>query len=236
MSKLLNVLSAVALAGCALPATAAVSISENFNAATVSSALSAQAGWDFNGSANKTGGGRNFVATVDTDYLNVNFTLTIDYTLAGGGGPGIALFGIGSAVPNPSWFGTPGDAFWAESRPSDFDSGDVQWSTMAGQGTTPAENTFATASDGSHRFKIEKIGDSITMSIDIGANGTYDGSVTRNLTTDLPFLNNTNSRLFFGTESGNATFDNLTLTVVPEPGSSAMAGLAALGLLRRRRR
>lgn len=236
MTKFLNALSAAGLMGCALPATAAVSISENFDGATVNSALSVPTGWDFNGSANKTGGGRNFVATVATDYLNVDFVMNIDYTLAGGGGPGIVFFGFGSAVPNGSWFGTPADAFWAESRPSDFDAGDVQWSTMAGAGINPPEVTFATAFDGSHRFRIAKTGDSITLSIDIGANGTFDGSVTRSLAADLPFLNNTNSRLFFGTEGGNATFDNLSITVVPEPGTSVLAGLAALGLLRRRRR
>jgi hypothetical protein len=236
MSKFLKALSAAGLMGCALPATAAVSISENFNGATINSALTAPAGWDYNGSANKTNNVRDFVATVATDYLNVDFTMTVDYTLASGGGPGIALFGFGSAVANPNWFGTPGDAFWAESRPSDFDSGDVQWSIMAGLGTAPAETTFATASDGSHRFRIQKTGNSITLSIDIGANGTYDGSVTKSLSPDLPFLNNTNSRLFFGTQSNNATFDNLVITVVPEPGSSALAGLAAMGLLARRRR
>jgi hypothetical protein len=233
MSKTLKALSVAGLTGCAFPAAAAVSISENFNGATVNASLSAPAGWDFNGSANKTGGGRDFVSTVATDYLNVDFVMNIDYTLAGGGGPGIVFFGIGSAVPNPSWFGTPSDSFWAESRPSDFDAGDVQWSTMAGAGINPPEVTFATASDGSHRFRIAKTGDSITLSIDIGANGTFDGSVTRSLSTDLPFLNATNSRLFFGTEGGNATFDNLSITVVPEPGSGA---LAVLGLLRRRRR
>ncbi|HEX2749839.1 MAG TPA: PEP-CTERM sorting domain-containing protein, partial [Verrucomicrobiales bacterium] len=212
------------------------SLSENFNGATVTGALSVPAGWDFNGSANKTGGGRNFVATVDADYSTVNFVFMIDFTLAGGGGPGIAFFGIGSAAPNASWFGTPADAFWAEGRPGDFDAGDVQWSTMAGSGTNPPEVTFGTAGDGSHRLKIEKIGTNITLSIDVGANGTFDGSVTKSLTADLPFLNNTNSRLFFGTESGNATFDNLSITVVPEPGSSALSCLAALSVLRRRRR
>lgn len=222
--------------GFALPATAAVSITENFDGATVSSALSVPDGWDFNGSANKTGGGRNYVSTVDTDYLNVDFVLTVDYTLSGGGGPGIAIFGLGSAAPNPSWFGTPASSFWAESRPGDFDFGDVQWSTMDGFGNSPPEITFGNAGDGSHRFRIDKIGDNVTLSVDVGADGSYDGSVTKSLSGDLPFLNSSNSLLFFGSESGNATFDNLTITVVPEPGSSALAGLAVLGLLRHRRK
>ncbi len=235
MQKLLKAVLTFGIPGCVLPATAAVSISENFNGATISSSLSASSGWDFNGSANKTDDIRNYVSTVATDYLNVDFTFTIDFTLAGGGGNGIALFGIGSATPNPSWFGTPGDSFWTESRPGDFDAGDVQWSTMSGFGINPLETTFATAGDGSHRFRMVKTGSSITMSLDVGANGTYDGSVTRTLA-ELPFLNSTNSRLFFGTQGGNATFDNLSITVVPEPGAALLAGLALPVLLRRRRR
>lgn len=234
MYKSLKTLLIAGLAASTLPAGGAVSISENFNGATINSALTAASGWDFNGSANKTDNIRNFVSTVSTDYNTADFTFTIDFTLAGGGGPGIALFGIGSAAPNANWFGTPENAFWTESRPGDFDAGDVQWSIMSGAGTGPAETTFGTAGDGSHRFRIQKTGNSITMSIDVGANGTYDGSVTQTLA-QLPFLNSSNSRLFFGTQGGNATFDNLTITVVPEPGTAALTGLALAGLLRRRR-
>ncbi|HWB07177.1 MAG TPA: hypothetical protein VG796_29405 [Verrucomicrobiales bacterium] len=39
--------------------------------------------------------------------------------------------------------------------------------------------TFATAFDGSHRFRIAKTGDNITLSIDVGASGTFDCSVTK---------------------------------------------------------
>jgi hypothetical protein len=39
--------------------------------------------------------------------------------------------------------------------------------------------TFATAFHGSHRFRIAKTGDNVTLSIDVGANGTFDGGVTR---------------------------------------------------------
>lgn len=231
-----TLLSAAGMLAIAMPASAAVSITENFDGASVTSDLSVPAGWDFNGSANKTGGGRNYVSTVATDYLNVDFVMTIDYTLADGGGPGIAFFGIGSAAPNGTWFGTPADSFWAESRPSDFDTGDVQWSTMSGFGSSPPEVSFGNAGNGSHRFRIEKTGDNITMSFDAGANGSFDGSATRSLSSDLTFLNASNSRLFFGTEGGNATFDNLAITVVPEPASAGFAALAALGLMVRRRR
>jgi hypothetical protein len=41
------------------------------------------------------------------------------------------------------------------------------------------EVTFATAFDGSHRFRIAKTGDNITLSIDVGAGGTFDCSVTK---------------------------------------------------------
>ena len=42
-----------------------------------------------------------------------------------------------------------------------------------------------------------------------------DYSISRRMDTDLAFLNDSNSRLFFGVQGPNTTFDDLVVTVYP---------------------
>ncbi len=69
-------------------------------------------------------------------------------------------------------------------------------------------------------------------------------SVTKDMLTDLSFLDSTNTRLFFGTQSTSTTFDDLSITgstPVPEIDPAGIGSVlalvaGALGVLERRRK
>ena len=79
----------------------------------------------------------------------------------------------------------------------------------------------------------------ITVTLDLGANGSVEGTFTStgapsaNPFTDLRFGGPSN----LSSAGGGAWFDNITLSTVavPEPGSLALLGLGGLAMIRRRR-
>ena len=92
--------------------------------------------------------------------------------------------------------------------------------------------------NGTHRAQITKFGDTLTLSLDEDYSGgpfTPDFNFSRSMSADLAFLNSGNSRLFFGVQSGNTTFDDLTVTVVPEPNSIPLLLLGGAGVFLLRR-
>ena len=94
--------------------------------------------------------------------------------------------------------------------------------------------------NGTHRAQIRKTGEVVTLSLDEDyTSGPFiaDYATSRSINTDLSFLDSTNSRLFFGTQAGNTTFDSVTVTVVPEPSTLVceFAGLLCFGFHRKRR-
>jgi hypothetical protein len=84
--------------------------------------------------------------------------------------------------------------------------------------------------EGTHRIQLKKVGDVLTMGCQVDyAGGPFvaDYSISRNIRHDLPFLNSSNSRLFFGVQGANTTFDDLSVRVVRLP----KLVLAFIGLL-----
>jgi len=103
-------------------------LSENFDATTVTANLSVPTGWTFGTDSNPHGVAQNnaseydpdldshvtprtFISTVATNYNTVDFTYEITFSV-GGGGSGIAFFGIGSGQPNSNFYDEPYGAFF----------------------------------------------------------------------------------------------------------------------------
>jgi hypothetical protein len=91
---------------------------------------------------------------------------------------------------------------------------------------------------GWHRFSATFTGSSATVTLDLNADGTIDGTFFSNGTPSAnPFVD-----LRFGGPSnlssagGGALFDNITLQQVPEPSSMALCGVCLAGLAGYRRR
>ncbi len=226
--------------------------SENFDATTVTSNLSVPTGWTSgtdstpNGVAQNNANARTYISTVATNYNTIDFTYELTFSVGGGGG-GIAFFGIGSGQPNVSFFDEPYAAFFLRQWPTNAGNGQTGWtiSTIANP-ASPSENVFADpgTGNGTYRAQLLKSGNSLTLGLDVNYSGgpfAADFGITKSLLADLGFLNATNSTLFFGTEASATTFDDLLVAApVPEPSTYAMAlaGLACGGytMFRRRKR
>jgi hypothetical protein len=90
---------------------------------------------------------------------------------------------------------------------------------------------------GWHRYQAI-IGDTqITFNMDLFADGTIDASHTINATPTALGWNNIRFGGISGLSSpgGSAMFDNISLVLVPEPGSLSLLAMGGLALVRRRR-
>jgi len=255
MSPPLPTLLVLALAFLPLSAAEGSSLffSENFNTTTMSGDLTAPAGWTSGTDsspadvAQNNSGFRTYVSTVATNYNTVDFVYEISFTVAGGGGGGIAYVGIGSGLPDGGFYDEPSTAFYLRQSPSDFGNG-FTGTTIGLPDGTHNESTIADPGPGdgtTYRAQIQKLGNLVTIGLDTNYTtgpflATY--SVTKDLLTDLSFLDSTNTRLFFGTEISSTTFDDLSITgSVPEIDPAGMGAVlalvtGALGLLERRSR
>jgi len=235
--------------------------SENFDATTVTSNLSVPTGWTSGTDSTRNGVAQNnaseydpdseefvtprtYISTVASNYNTIDFRYELTFSVGGGGG-GIAFFGIGSGQPNVNFYDEPYAAFFLRQWPTSTGNGQTGWtiSTIANP-ASPSENVFANpgTGNGTYRAQLLKSGNSLTLGIDVNYTGgpfAADFTNTKSLLTDLGFLNATNSTLFFGTADSATTFDNLLIAApVPEPSTCAMAlaGLACGGYVAVRRR
>ncbi len=239
------VLIAVMVSNFGTALQAATTFSEDFNSTSITSDLTAQSGWVFGtnstitGSAQHATGTRAYVTTTATDYNTVDFTAQVQVHLNGGSGNGTGFVGFGSGTAAGT-YGEPGDSLYLRLGPSNFGpfiDANIQPTGVNASLANPS------LGNGSYLVQVQKVGDSITLGVDQNyVSGAFVASpgltYTASLSNDLPFLNSSNSTIFFGTQAANATFDNFSVTVIaaPEP---ARALLIAMGcgfaLLRRRR-
>ena len=197
--------------------------------------------------ANAGDPGRSFVGTTATDFGTVSFMASIDITVAPGGGAS-AFFGLGeglvgfanNGVANGPSFGEPtgGLSLHAAFNADNRDNGEVNIgdfdSTTTG-GITGTAGTTPLVGSGTHTIFLDF--DSATQELVLTADIGQTGTITTLGTVDGSDngIDATNSRIFFGGDD-SSTFDNFSVTVIPEPTSTMLLGLAGiLGLARRRR-
>lgn len=232
-----------------ITATAATSFTENFSGATINPNLTAPSEFLFgpnaspNGTAQNPSGTRRYVTTVASDYNTVDFVYEITYTVIGPTPNQTAFIGFGSGVPDPNFFTEPHTSIYLRQFPDAFESGQLRLTLSSAPQVPPNGPPEVIISgnlgpgDGTYRARITKTGNVVTLSEDVDYTGgvfTPDYSVSRDMATDLSFLNSENSRLFFGVQNGNTTFDDLSVTVVPEP-SCVLLFLSGVALCFRRR-
>ena len=224
---------------------AAASLTETFSGPTLgpSLELSTTGTFGYNGVASNTSNSRQYIRTVETDYQTADFTLSVTYTVpASGGGAGMAFIGFGSGTPDSGFYGEPLQSLYFRNAPDNFAGGLLQPSINSSSGHVAELTILGYPSSGTHRAQLTKVGDTITFSLDAHSTGgtfTADYTSSFSQSTNLSFLNSTNSRLFVGSEGSGVTFDSFVVTTsaIPEPGTyAAFAGLAALGLAAYRRR
>lgn len=181
---------------------------------------------DFNVSGN-----RDYVRTIDSDYINGNYVMELTVKID----PGLGAFrhaaiGIGTGTPNPNWYNTPNQGFDVEMLPSDSFSGLTRFRRVDTMNDAAVEESvFGSGSvgTGTHRVRILKGSGTLQFQIDQNYTGTFSPDLTSSLI-DLTspandYLDGTNSRFFFGGGS-NVTFDDLRIA-----GPSTVVGVNFLG-------
>ena len=188
--------------------------------------------------------GRAYIGTIATDFNTVDFSAQVDVTIAVGGGAN-AFIGLGPGIVGGDG-GGGGNAFGEPTGgPTNFlvinannrAGGSVALGDFGpGANDDNAGNNTSNpvVGEGSHTIFLDY--DSATQILTFSAIvdgapvitlGSIDGS-------DNSF-DDTNSRIFFGGDD-NTTFDNFSVTVIPEPSSAILLSVVGmLGLMRRRR-
>ncbi len=221
---LLAWVAVVILAALQGPAQTATSFSENFDGPSINAALQAPGNYSFNGEATNTTGVRTYVSTVASDFLAHDFTATITYTLQGNG---FAFFGVGAGLPDANFYGEPLNAIYLRSPPPGFDSGNVHV-TLNNNDNVNEGSPIGSAS-GTSEMQIAKTGDTITFSLDPGTSGSFVPVYSESFSVpgDVAFLDDSDSRLFFGVDTATVV-NSLSVNVVPTPEPSAVE-LSILG-------
>ena len=238
----------------ASPCHAGVMINEDFNSGVLNSSLELTAPGSYaisGGAIRNLVNRRENVRTVDTDYTDFTYELTVRFTNAWT--QDIAFIGVGAGQPAGVWR-EPGEGsinFRIHSPRLVGGRVDVQYlnepqpaigSTI---GSAPYTNQPV-------RTRITRSGDLLSFELDNLYNGTFSADAAT--TYDLSLAQYANikaalaneSRLFFGSQYGSTQFDDMNVSVAatssnlssaPEPGSlliwSTMLGGAGIRFRRR---
>lgn len=162
---------------------------------------------------------RAYVGTRSTRYYGADFTAEVTFTHEDNSM--IHFIGVGPGLPDDG-FNEPAGVFLRLHSPDNV-SGRVDLvARRPNNGDAAAEpiEDFAriTERGQTHRVRIVKTGKVLTFSLDIGDDGTFDASASMDVapleTLAEPLgIDDTNTRVFFGTASTIDVFDDLVITV-----------------------
>jgi len=166
---------------------------------------------------------RQYIRTVAGDYLGKDFTYEVSFTtsfwpdLANSAAPRQSMIiGLGSGDVQPGIGDQePVNSLFLRVNAPSTEGGAVNISN----GPLLSLGTLGQISAaGLHRVRIEKTGDRAVFSIDAFYDGTFQADysfVVEHLSQTAPFLNASNTRLFFGTAHAGDYFDDFSVAVQP---------------------
>jgi hypothetical protein len=234
----------------AIPARGATSISDpltSFNAALYTVSAADPIVYDAGGAHFGTGvagdDGRSYQRTIDGDYASTGFVAEITFSVTTNDQQ--VFFGLGTG--DTALFGTPdwstqfsSASFWPEVVNDKI----VRFRTVNDVNTF-ADTTVPTLDLGTHRMRMtfNPANNQLLGEIDVNyAGGPFAAdAVGSNFPIVVSSLFGPDgwptepSRIFFGGDDG-ATFRDLSIRVIPEPSSIALAAVALAGLAGQRRR
>lgn len=231
-------------------ASAAIMFTEAFDSATPNPNLAGYERFEVAGGVirrdgtHSNQGDRRYLRTTETDYNEADFRFELTFTTSYSPEVVINYIGIGrgdrgpNSINNP--YNKPYHSLFLRIHGPNSASGKVEVVNSLAHAQNIALLDSIPA--GTHRALIEKIDNEITFGIDVDYNGIFQADTSHtfaNFAAIAPFLDNTNSHLFFGTAQDFDSFDNWNLeSSVPEPSTYVLAslGLLVLGLLGWRRK
>jgi hypothetical protein len=220
--------------------------SENFDSLEINENLIVPGDYAIaNGGIGAKGLRTDYIRTIGTSYNTIDFSMAITVNIDNNSDAnGIAWIGIGSGLADPNWSYQPMNAGYAGLEPLNWGgggfgidyvavpselgalvaNGTAQWNAKT-VSTKPLGNTV--------RLEMTKSGDSLLFSLDPNYNNflfnpVYSDSFS--FSQNLPFLDDKNSSLFFGSGNGS-TFSNFSVTTLPEPSTYVLFGIGAIGML-----
>lgn len=163
---------------------------------------------------------RHYIRTVSTDYNACDFVAEVTFTLTvfPRDNGSLIFFGLGSGARDSSRYNEPQDSVLFRIHTPDVVGGrvDAVSHTTGGNYLAGASIGSIVTSGGTHRARIMKTGNEASFSIDVDFNGTFSGDMSYHfydLATVAPFLDDTSSRLFFGTASTVDSFDDFNVAL-----------------------
>jgi hypothetical protein len=240
---ILSLLLAVGLIGSS---SAAVVFSEDFRTTELNSNLLVPSDYAIgNSHIGATGVRRDYIRTTSTAYNTIDFKMALTINLDNSSDAnGIAWVGIGSGLADPNWSYQPMNAGYAVLEPFNWGGGGFgidaisvpsELASLVANGTAQwnARSVSTQALGNTVRLEMTKMGDNLCFKVDPNYNGTSFNPVygdSFSIYRYLPFLNASNSSLFFGS-GNNTSFSDLSISSVPEPSTYALFGLGAVGML-----
>ncbi len=187
--------------------------------------------------SNTGSSGTYYIRTNEADFINENFDYWLSFTVPNVGGTNIDFFGIGQGVPLPGFWEPEnyvGLRIQSAETNGNIDlalNGDQNLNNNAGVQQQAIGVINASNTNNLMRAELEKIGNQVRFFVDLNYNGSVFNP-TVNLTlpdvaTSAPFLNSSNTSLFFGTSIPQNQFTNMLVNTlsVPEPSTLVMMGL-----------
>jgi MYXO-CTERM domain-containing protein len=232
------------MVGLTVSSNGATTFTEDFSSNTAGPNMTLGAPWS-TAAASFTGSNfasvntkRIYLGTNDKNYNTVDFLFTTTVTLPSStSADGMPFFGMGTPEPVAT-YGEPLTNQWLLMG---YRADDKQFQERNNAGTNGAISTafgVDPLAGGTHGMRMEWTASTKTAIFTFDAlndgiyNGVNDFTFTRNATANG--FTSTTSQLIVGGANG-LVFDNISVTVVPEPSAALLGGLGVLGLLRRRR-
>ena len=171
---------------------------------------------------------RRYIRTVASDYNTRDFRFELTFTTTLINEVGIMYMGIGRGnkrTDQPGYgYNEPWESLYFRAHTPNIADGFI------GIADSPVNDLVIVGdipNGGTHRARIEKLGQAITFAIDRNYNGTFVADMSHtfpDITVVAPYLDPLNSRLFFGTALATDSFDNMVVAPIPEP--TSVVGLA----------
>jgi VCBS repeat-containing protein len=167
-------------------------------------------------------GDRRYIRTVATDFHASDWTYDVTFTMDSTTDFNIHYVGFGEAERNPANWTESAHAVILRIHPEHLVGGRVDLAitkSLGEAGYHYIEQIGSLGRYGTFHARVQKSGNNVTLSILDANGGPISGTV--NTATQTPFLNATNSRLFFGTALSGESFDDLSISVVGQPANTA---------------
>jgi hypothetical protein len=248
----------MALALCtAAGAHANLSFTEDFSGGSMPSNLETTGNFDLtdnivfgDGTAKFNGQGdnqRQYLRTTESDYFAADFVMEVTYNMSGDGWWEAAWIGMGDGTFDPGNFnGTTHPRIGVQLGGTGASGGiqlfDNAWLSPTGAPAWDADTAFTGPK--THRVRMTYTTANQNMSVEIDqdyAGGAFVTDISSVWTTSDNGDNSgqfdaSNSHIFMGAAGNGSYFDDLTVTVIPEPATLGLVALLGGGMLWIRKR